>query len=189
MSLIAELKRKFFQRRLERELALRQSKQLVRNVHPETSRHLAIIFPADNADDRKLIEKIRADRRKEGLQTRLLGYFSTPVEKNGNYNFPYFSTKDLNWYGVPQGAEVDIFLSDSCDILYVFGKAADAKMDYIARLKNASLRVGPFTHEDDTDNPYNIRLVNDGKLNGVKGQLNQINRIFKIINVKKVAAV
>lgn len=189
MALIADLKRKLFQRKLEKELATRRTKQVVRSLHPETAKHLAVLFLADNADDRKLVEKLKTERRKNGLQTRLLGYFSSPVNGNGSYNFPYFTVKDLNWYGVPQGKEVEIFLSDRSDLLYVLGSPGDQKMDYLARLKNTSLRVGPFTHEDDVDNPYNVRIINDGKQRGIKGQLNQIDRIFKIINVKKVAAV
>lgn len=191
MSIIADLKRRFFYRRLKKELAARRVDPIVRPLHPNSAKVLAILFPADDADDRKLIERLREKRRKEGLQTKLLGYFSTAIDKNGSYNFPFFTIKDLNWAGVPQGKEVEQFLQEPCDLLYVLGQAEDPRMDYLTRLKPAALRVGPFTREDDPDTPYNVRFIMDNPdgRKGLKAQLEQIDRIFKILNAKKVAAV
>lgn len=189
MSFIADLKHKFFRRRLEKELAERRPSLVVRAFHPDTAKVLAILFPADDADDRKAVEELREERRKVGLQTKLLGYFSTSVGEQVSYDFPFFTVKQLSWCGVPTGNEVTHFLSDKCDILYVLGKGDDPKMDYLTRLKTAGLRVGPFTHEDDTDNPFNVQFIQARKAKGLKEQLHQINRIFKIINVKTAAAV
>lgn len=191
MSFIADLKRFFFRRRLEKELAARRGNPMVRPVHPSFAKVLVVLFPADEVNDRKLVERLREDRRKEGLQTKLLGYFSTAIDKKGSYNFPYFTVKDLSWAGVPRGKDVEQFLQEPCDLLYVLGPAANPQMDYLTRLKQASLSVGPFTHEDDRENPYNVRYILDkgDSAKGIKAQLEQIDRIFKIINAKKVAAV
>lgn len=188
MSLIADLKQKAFLRKLRKELAAQPSKATVQPNHPDTAKVIAILFPADDADERQLVENIRIARQKKGLSTKLLGFFSTKLADDVSYDFPYYSPKNLNWAGVPKGDDVKAFLAEKSDILYVLGSKDIAHFHYLGQLKPTGLRVGPYTAEDDPDNFYNVQyMVNDNA--GLKEKLNQINRIFKIINAKTTATI
>jgi len=186
MSLIANLKNAFFQRRLLREIDLRKPDYQPRAVNPATAKYVAVLFPADSADDRKLLEEYRRQRKLDGLRTEVLGYFTADVG-SATFGIDHFSAKELNWYGAPQGSAVEKFLSRPCDLLITLGPAGHRQLDYLAALKKAGLRVGPYT--ESPENPYDVMFSTRRKAAGLKDQLNQIERIFKVTNATATAAV
>ena len=118
----------------------------------------------------------------------MLGFFSAKVPKEASYNFPFYSVQDLNWAGVPKGTEVDNFLSEGCNLLYVLGGPAYQHFHYLGQVKRADLRVGPFTYESDPENFYNVQYISP-RTGSIKDTLEHIDRLFNIINAKETATV
>lgn len=187
MSFIATLRQRFFRRRLAAELAGRRPDS-PRPEHPLRSKRLAIVFPADFADDRTAVENLTDRRRAEGLKTELLGFFQQPPPANNAFDYPTYSKKDLNWYGWPDGPAVRQFLQNQSDLLYVLGPPDWAHFHYLGRVKPTGLRVGPYTFEGDQENFYNVQYRGDATTE-VAGKLRQIDELFKIINVQEVTPV
>ncbi|MEM9835817.1 MAG: hypothetical protein AAF828_04915 [Bacteroidota bacterium] len=186
MSLIANVKQYFFQRRLLKEIEQRQVNYQSRAVNPATAKCVAVLFVADDPQHRKVVESYRQKRKKEGLRTELLGFFVTPINDAG-VNFDHFTSKDLNWYGVPGGNYVDKFLARSCDLLITLGPAGHPQLDYLASIKDTNLRVGPYT--ESFDNPYDVLYNTKNKTTEPHEQLNQIEKIFKVTNAAAIAVI
>lgn len=186
MGFFSNVKKSFFQRRLLKELERRQPQRDPQEVNPATASCVAVLFPADDVNARRIVERYKESRRREGLRTELMGFFQREINEAG-VGFDHFSSKDLNWYGVPQGSDVDKFLSRSCDLLITLGPAGQYQLDYLAALKDTGLRVGPYTGE--TDNPYDVQF-GAGRSNkpDFQEQLRQIENIFKVTNATSLLA-
>jgi hypothetical protein len=186
MSLIASVKKSLFQRKLLREIRQRQAKYQPKPVNPATAKCVAVLFNADDLDDRKTAENYRQARKKVGLKTELLGYLTREVNAAG-LNFDHFTTKDLNWYGVPGGSSVGKFLERPCNLLIALGDDYHPQRDFLAAIKNTDLRVGPYT--ENPDNPYDVQYTTKGAAAEPKEQLNQIDKIFKVTNAATTAVI
>lgn len=183
MSFIAKIKQYFFQRSLEQERRAMPVMRAVEPVHPLSAPWVAILFLADDEQDRKAVEAYRQARKNEGLRTELLGFFSKEVNQAA-YSFDQFSGLDANWCGVPKGTNIEKFLERSCDLLFTLGTAKHPQLDYIASLKKAKLKVGP--HTGLADNPHDVQFFVSVKGINIAEQLRQIDQIFKVTNVPKV---
>lgn len=186
MSLIANVKRNLFQRKLLKEIEQKQAKYQPKPVNPATAKCVAVLFNADDPDDRKTVENYRQARKKAGLKTELLGYLTKEVNAAG-LNFDHFTKKDLNWYGVPQGSSVEKFLERPCSLLISLGDNSHPQRDYLAAIKNTDLRVGPYT--ENPDNPYDVQYTTQRAGAGPKEQLTQIDKIFKVTNAATTAVI
>ncbi|MEL6276769.1 MAG: hypothetical protein AAFQ37_06135 [Bacteroidota bacterium] len=186
MAIVANVKKVLFQRRLLREIQRRKPDYQPRVVNPDTAKTIAILFPADSVDDRKTVEAYRQARKQSGLRTELLGYFTKHVG-NSSFGFDHFSNKDLNWYGIPGGERVEKFLERPCDLLMCLGNAGHKQLDFLASLKDAGLRVGPYSEAP--DNPYDVLFSIEGIAKDLGEQLKQIDRIFKVTNATSPALV
>ncbi len=184
MGFIATIQQYFFRRHLERELLSRQANYAPQAVHPLEAKCVALLFIADDADDRKAVEAYQQARKKAGLRTEILGFFSVEVNQAA-YSFDQFSKHDLNWYGIPKGANVEKFLERPCDLLITLGRTAQAQLDYLAALKQTKLRVGPHTGLN--DNPYDVQFFIPISGMSVAAQFRQIDQIFKVTNAPKVS--
>jgi len=186
MAIVANVKKTLFQRRLLREIQRRKLDYQPRVVNPDTAKTVAILFPADSVDDRKTIEAYCEARKKNGLRTELLGYFTKHVGDT-SFGFDHFSNKDLNWYGIPSGERVEKFLERPCDLLICLGAAGHKQLDFLASLKDTGLRVGPYT--ESPENPYDVLFSTEKVAKDLGEQLEQIDRIFKVTNATSPALV
>lgn len=184
MNFIAKIKSHFFRKKWKEQLQQRRSLDRLEAIHPQRAQCLAILFIADNADDRQAVEAYRQARKKEGLRTELLGFFSKEVNEAG-YSFDQFSSADTNWFGVPKGRGVEKFLARPCDLLFTLGAADHPQLDYLASLKSTKLRVGP--HSEQSSNPHDIQFFIPKNGMSIAEQIRQINQIFKVTNVSELS--
>ena len=176
MAPLADIKARLFQRRLKQELAKQKSSGgASRPVHLSTARKITILFPADNAEDRKAVE----DWRPPGQESRritLFGYFNHEVGST-SFSFKAVTVKDLNWYGIPEGSAVDDLQQSHPELLIRLGPAHHRELDYLAATTPADLKVGPDTPQD---NYYHLRYFPDTEDLGA--QLKSIEKTFTFIN-------
>ena len=176
MAPLADIKARLFRRRFKQDLAkLKGSTGATRPVHLSTARKITILFPADNAEDRKAVEDWRPPGP-EGRRITLFGYFNHEVGAT-SFSFKAVTVKDLNWYGVPEGTAVDDLRQSHPELLIRLGPAQHRELDYLAATTPAHLKVGPDTPQE---NYYHLRFFPDTEDLGA--QLKSIEKTFTFIN-------
>jgi len=181
MAFLTGIKRNFFRRKLAEELASLPAPPKPKGPHNLlTAKRITLLFPADNADERKVINKWRDANKRAGRKIRVLGFFAEDIGST-TFNFRTLSVKDLNWFGLPGGGLVDEFRKESCDILLRIGPVEHPVLDYLSTISQASLKVGPFVAE--TETPYHLQF--DAIASGTfSEQLRTIEKIFSYTNAK-----
>lgn len=174
--MLTQLKERLFLRRAAAEA--RPSKPGTRPVNLGHAKSIVILFPADNADDRKAIDRWRDSFRKPGTKIKLTGYFNQDVGET-NFGFPAISVKHQSWFGAPQGAPIEEFRKLDCDILLRLGPVEHRELDFLAATKSAQIKVGPYQQGEDT--PYHLQF-DAGQATSMKDQLAAIERIFSFTN-------
>lgn len=149
-------------------------------VNLAEAKNIVVLFPADDANDRKAVDKWRDGFRKSGVKVKFTGYFTQPIGET-DFGFPAVTSKNLNWYGVPQGAPVEAFRALECDVLLRLGPTEHKELDFLAATKKARLRVGPY--QPDAETPYHLQFDSSGAT-GPAEQLAAIERIFSFTNAK-----
>ncbi len=179
MSLLTDLKQRLYQRRRKAaSVAPNRVPQGQAPLNLETAREIIILFPADSADERKVVDKWKDNHRVVRGKIRLYGYFSTDIG-GSDFGCEAITVKDLNWYGIPGGEAVNHFQADACDLLIRLGPPEHPVLDYLAATKAAVLRVGPFLPTGGA--PYNLQF--DGQRNtAFQQQLAAIEQIFSFTN-------
>lgn len=179
MSLITNIKEKFFNRRWAEEKAkLRETAPAALGLHSAT--RITLLFPADEADERKVIDKWRDGHKKAGRKIRVLGYFAQDIGAT-TFNFRTLSVKDLNWFGIPEGSLVEEFQKESCEILIRLGPQEHPVLDYLADIKPGGLKVGPYHPTKEL--PYHLQY-DASQSTKFKDQLAAIEHIFSYTNAK-----
>lgn len=176
MAGLADIKDRLFHRRLRREIGkVPAAERSGEPVKLATARRITILFPADNAEDRKAVEDWQPPGV-EGRRVTLFGYFNHEVGAT-SFSFKAVTVKDLNWYGVPEGAAVDDLRQSHPDLLIRLGPAVHRELDYLAAVTPARLKVGPDTP---TENHYHLRYFPNTE--DLSAQLAGIVKTFTFTN-------
>jgi hypothetical protein len=178
MGLLADIKEKFFKRRLREDTKPVRSQAGGRAVHPSTAKEITVLFLADSAEDRKAVDKWRDASQKSGCKIKVIGYFEQEVGST-SFDFSVVSVKDLNWYGIPGGEEVSRFQSEKTELLLRLGPPDHDILNYLAATKSANLKVGPFT--ENTHHPYQLQY-DARKSPKLKDHFSAIAQIFSFTN-------
>jgi hypothetical protein len=179
MSLLTDIKNKLFQRRKAAETA---PSPAIRSgdapLNLKTAKEIILLFPADSADDRKIIDKWRDDNKSATRHIRLYGYFQQDIGE-ANFGCEAIKSKDLNWFGAPAGDIVERFRQEPCDLLIRLGDITHRELDYLAAIKGVKLKVGPFN--PDADSPYHLQF-DARRADALRNQLVAIEQIFSYTN-------
>jgi hypothetical protein len=140
MRLISRIRQKLHNKFLQKKLT--QTKALP-FLTPSKAKTVAIIYDATVLENRKAIEQFAEKLRHAGKKVTLLGFYSFK-EKPNTYG-RFFSKKEVNWRGVPKSAEVDLFLTETFDLMYALyiGNSL-LPLDYISTLCKARFKVGDY---------------------------------------------
>lgn len=174
--MLTQLKERLFLRRAAAEA--RPGKPVARPVNLGNAKNIIVLFPADDAADRKAIDKWRDGFRKTGTKIKFAGYFSQDIGET-NFGFPAITVKHQTWYGAPSGAPVEEYRKLDCEILLRLGPATHRELDFLATTKAAQIKVGPY--QPGADTPYHLQF-DAGQATSVKEQLAAIERIFSFTN-------
>lgn len=185
MSFFSNIKERLFQKRMEAETSRLPAKKAAETVNLATAKHITILFIADSAEDRKAVDKWRDANRRTGSKIKVIGFFEQEVG-SASFDFEIVSVKDLNWYGVPQGAVVKKIQGNTTDVLIRLGPDRHPALDFLATTKPAKLKVGPFVK--DFPNPYHLQFDGSRSVK-LKDQLAAIEQIFTFTNATSTSKV
>jgi hypothetical protein len=164
MIFISYIKDRLFNRRLFAEAKKTGGGNQEKAIHPSTAKEITVLFLADSAEDRKIVDKWRDANAKTGRKIKVVGYFEHEVGST-SFDFTIVSITDLNWYGVPRSKEVTRFQEESTELLL--------------RLGPPGHKVGPFT--PDSHHPYQLQYDARNSLK-LKDQFEAITQIFSFTN-------
>ncbi|MEM6877406.1 MAG: hypothetical protein AAF544_02520 [Bacteroidota bacterium] len=184
MSWFTSIRQWQFRRELERELS--QAKAHRSKAHNLlTAKRLCVLFPADSSEDRRSLDRFRQRRREEGLSTELFGFIDA---KNlpTHSSMKLFGRADLNWSGSPRADFCKLWIQKRCDVLLVLGSPDHQLFNFLTHLKQAELRVGPYSEH--AQNPFDV-LFAPGSTPDLNAQIKRATDIFQIANAPIPAAV
>lgn len=177
MSLVSDFKQRLFRQRTERDTA-EERPAGSRPPHLDAAQHLTILFRADSAEDRRAVDKWRDANARSGRKIRVLGYFDQEVG-SASFDFSVVTVRHLNWYGLPRGEVVTEFQREPTDILLRLGPPRHPVLDYLAAVRPAKLKVGPY--RPDTLPFYHLLFDSQGQERPAR-QLPLIQHIFTYTN-------
>ncbi|MEM1215491.1 MAG: hypothetical protein AAGJ82_07395 [Bacteroidota bacterium] len=151
MSLWDRIKANFYQRALP-EKAARHLGRPPRNL--DEARSIAILFPAGEIDDRKVVLKYAERLRKQNKSVTLLGYLPV-ADAEATFPFTHFTDKEIDWAQRPKGEGVAKFWGSSYDALVCLFAQSNLPTEMIVLKTPAALKIGPVPQQADT---YDLML-------------------------------
>jgi len=181
MAFLADIKDKLYRRRLLADAKSPEPATDGRPPRPDTAADVTIVFLADAAEDRRAVDRWRDKEQRPGRKIRVLGYFEQEVGA-ASFDFEVITPKDLNWYGIPESDAVTKYRGAATDLLMRFGPADHKVLDYLAAIKPARFRIGPYS--TDTANPYHLQF-DAGHAPKTAEQQAVLKHIFSFTNATK----
>jgi hypothetical protein len=115
---------------------------------------VGILFNATDLEERNEIINIQRWLVRKNLDVQLLGFIDKSV-KVESYPFRYFTSKDINWYYVPDNFGTQHFSDQKFDLLFNLDLTDNLALHYLAAIGKAKLKS---TLYDKDINCYNFVL-------------------------------
>ncbi len=150
----------------------------------DTANNALLLFQASGIINYNLLFDFEAYLHEHNIKTTLLGYVDLKripdilLFKKG---ISLFSRKNLNFWFFPKGTEVNKVLSEQYDILIDFDMKGAFPLEYIAKITNASFKIGPYNEKR---KHYDMMIHIDEKQNKIKFYTDQLKHYLSTINNK-----
>ncbi len=152
-------------------------------VNLDSAQTVGLIFDGSSLSNRQAVMEYADELRNRGKRVKMLGYLEGHPD-TGEFAFPCFSQKQLDWALRPKSSAVDEFLARPVDVLIALPPAQLPWLEYIAALSTAHLKVGPVTnHTDCFDVMIDMPANND-----IRQFIRQVEQLLKKTNTKYESA-
>ena len=145
--MLTQTKRWLYNRNLSQRLSSKSSNIKIDSFNP--SQRIAILFDATDIKDKSTVQHFADRLSHSDRQVKLLGYYHSKVEMSDS-GFTFYNRKNLNWLGIPQNEMLDEFLQREFDILIALIPKLTHHFEFIVKMANAKLKIGPNFAEKDT---------------------------------------
>ncbi len=172
MSLLQNLRNRFFQRALKQQA--RQNTAARRSINFNDAQFIGLLFDATDLDEREIVFQYAEKLRDRHKRIKLLGFFDSMVE-DSNFTFKYFNRKKLDWAQRPIGENVQEFAAQPFDLMIHLSTTAKPQMDYIAAISKAHLRIGPYS---DNTFCYDV-MIDSGSNKNLKDFIQQMESVLE----------
>jgi hypothetical protein len=177
MGLFANIRRWAYQRSLDRLQATTKRQEQAMNL--DRAQTIAILFDANQLDEREQVIRYAEQLRKRNKRVRLLGFLDL-TDKEATYPFHAFSRKEVDWARRPRGAEVEDFLNHNYDLFFCLHATSNPVFEYLAVGVKAALKIGPVAQY-----PASYDLMIDlGEQASPRQLIEQAEAILKKTNVE-----
>lgn len=110
-----------------------------------SAKKIGIVADGTDALNVSRVKSFITSLKQRGSQVECLAFYNEsmlPPEISDKSGFHYFTRKDRNWYGKPQGKFVEDFLKMKFDILFDLTIKERAAIEYIMQMANADFKAG-----------------------------------------------
>ncbi|MEM8528669.1 MAG: hypothetical protein AAGG68_28800 [Bacteroidota bacterium] len=146
-------------RSLNKRVLQKQPKPIKREpTNLKSAQWIGILFDATSKSSRDSILAYKRKLEKSGKKIQLLAYVNSRA-KDLNYEFPFFTRREVDWRGVPQSKAIEDFATRSFDLLLLVHPKTSIVFEYIVTLTDARLKVGPYT-EDTKSYDFMVQVEN-----------------------------
>ncbi len=146
-----------------------------------TANNAILLFQASGIINYNLLFEFEAYLRENNIKTTLMGFVNlkrTPDILLFKKGISLFTKKDLNLWFLPKCSEVDEVLNKHYDLLIDLDTKGTFSLEYIAKLADASFKIGPY---NENRNHYDMMLYLD-KNNKLNFYIDQLKHYLEKIN-------
>lgn len=143
MSILTDIKHCFGLWILQRSNVESKRQHQVFNL--EQAQCITILFNATDPKDIKRVKEYVAKLSPGKNKVNVLGYVNEEdksFEHMSSLHFDFFSNKDLNWFGKPEGMVINNFLNEEYDILIDLTLTSFYPLTYMAVASPSKFKVG-----------------------------------------------
>ena len=167
MQLIEQIRIRFHQKNLEKDLPKQQPKRA--SMYLDNAASVGILFDGTEPEEREAVLNYAEQLRKQGKKVKVLAFFNNKL-KGEQFAYPAFNRLQMDWTLRPNSREAVEFKEQAFDLLLNLTKKTVLPLDYLAALSKAKFRVGPFTEKTYC---YDLMIDTSGKMD-LKAFLQQV---------------
>ena len=141
---------------------------------------IMILFDATEPKDIEQVKKYVSKLSPGKEKVSVFGYVNEvdkSFEHMSSLHFDFFSNKDLNWYGKPEGMVINNFLQEEYDILIDLTLSSFYPLTYLAVASPSKFKVGRF--RDDVQ-VFDLTIEHTDSMN-LSGLISQMNHYLTLI--------
>jgi len=153
---------------LKRSIAKHKPFREKKLISLEQTRTIGIICQITDEDSYKEIHNLFSKLQSHNRTVWLVGYVNekkVPYYCLQQLSADYFSRRNLNWYGKPDFAQLNDFISKDFDLLIDLSRNNLPPLHYILATSKAGLLVGANEHTQDL---YDIYIKDEDRLDYLK---------------------
>lgn len=169
----------FYDRFLRKQLAQTANRRERKRVNLDSAQSIGLLFDASALKDRDFVLGYADELRDRGKKVRLLAYAEGHPD-TGEFAFPCFTKKQVDWALRPTGNAVAEFLEQRFDLLFFLATEPHLWLEYIAALSPAHLKIGPYTEKTYC---FDLMIENKNPSN-LEQFIQQAESLLKKTNVK-----
>jgi hypothetical protein len=143
---------KAFLRDLARLEATTEPSLPARSIHSQPE--YAILFDATINEDKMEVMELAKRLEKTGARVTLMGFLNHAADTSG-LSFKHFNKKEVNYFFIPQNAQIDRFLQTHFELLIHADLSQSLPLHFLAARAKAYTKVGPHS---DFDRYYHLIL-------------------------------
>jgi hypothetical protein len=139
--MLTKIKNWFYHRNLQKKL--KDKDAVHRAVSLGEAKTICIFFDASEEKNIETVKTFTKKLQQQDKRVELLGYLAKE-EKNVSITINYFTSKNTNWYSVPNDNLIDEYAGNSYDLLLNFYPKTNLVFEYLSALSKATCRVGRY---------------------------------------------
>ena len=137
--MLRRTRRWLYNRDLSKKLSIKK-RDTHSGVNP--AHHIGILYDATDLNNKQILSRLTKKLTANERTVKTLSYIHRNVDEIPTETH-YYTKKHLNWLGIPQQEIVEQFISSEFDILITLFTEFNNHMEYIVKMSNAKLKIGP----------------------------------------------
>ncbi len=171
---------KFRQKKILKTIGLKDRK--IKPIQFSSVKTMGIFFTITDEESVKALLDFQKEMKNESISVKILGFCNLkelPNHLNPLIEFPFFTKKALNLWGVPNEPALENFTKDKYDIFIDLSLNPNFVSRYVAAKMNSGFRVGLHSEENE---PFYDFLINEKEEVNQKTFIEHIVKYLRIIN-------
>ncbi|WP_421919165.1 DUF6913 domain-containing protein [Marinifilum sp.] len=179
MSLIQSIKQQLSNRIIKSKLRKHPRKKEFYNL--ERAKNIGILFDTEDEKNYPTVKKFSEDLLKMGFKVETVGWINASELPDFGIaqKINFYTNKDVKWNGEPIAEDLNKFMNQRFDLLFILSDSDHISFRYIAELSNAACKVGAVSQSSGRLDLMIDQGKNKTLENLIKESLNYLSLIKK----------